>query len=275
MRAMPSFVASTPVPRSSRRLVSLGLIALLLPSAAHADDIKEVAARVGPSVVHLELLGATGNPIGNGTGFFISESGLLVTNHHVIEPASDIKAVLGEKQRLAVEGALAIDETFDLAILKVAGDGFPAVELGDSGSLEQGSRVFVIGSPMGLSRTLSEGLVSAIRPNGVATEPGAAPDPKLVIQTTADISPGSSGSPVLDESGKVVGVAVAIMRGGENIGFAIPVNEVRRLHAQIRPDDQPQPLRSIRWHNLVFSAAALAALVLFLWLTRRRRRVRT
>ena len=125
-----------------------------------------------------------------GTGFFISQDGLFVTNKHVVEGAEQvtIKAPNGDKFKCT--GILAEPPGVDLAVLKIDASGMTTVELGDSTDLVEGQRVLAIGTPEGLEGTVSDGIVAAIRNN-----------PRM-IQITAPISPGSSGSPVLDEAGK-------------------------------------------------------------------------
>jgi len=133
---------------------------------------------------------------------------LIVTNHHVIATAHGIRATRLGGEKLEVAGVLAQDEARDIAILKVDGSGFPFLKLGTSSGLTDGVEVVVIGSPMGLSWTTSSGIVSAIREHGVPEQLKASRNEAgPLIQITAAISPGSSGSPVVTLDSMVVGVA--------------------------------------------------------------------
>src|SRR5262249_45270986 len=120
---------------------------------------------------------------------------------------------------------LAHPQDVDLAILKFAANGAAFLKLGQSADAVEGQRVLVIGSPEGLQGTVSDGIISAFREN------------RSMIQITAPISPGSSGSPVMNESGEVIGVATMVTKEGQNLGFAIPAEEVKR--ALLAPRDQP------------------------------------
>ncbi len=238
----------------------LSLAILLAASPAFGADLTDVAAQVKPAVVHLAILDAGGKARGNGTGFFISGDGLIVTNHHVIDSAHGIRATRLGGDKLEVAGVLAYDEARDIAILKADGDGFPFLELGSSAGLTDGVEVVVIGSPMGLSWTTSSGIVSAIRTEGVPEELKASRNETgPLIQITAAISPGSSGSPVVTLDGIVVGVARSLVTGG-SLNFAVPVEVVRDLAAGIPRDAPPQPFRRFPLHNLLISLAFFAAL---------------
>jgi cytochrome c-type biogenesis protein CcmH/NrfG len=170
----------------------------------------------------LVLSDASGKETSSGTGFVISNDGKLVTNYHVIEGATSAVAKSENGAIFVVEGVLATDEKNDLAVLKLRARDLPFLALADSTKLEPGRRVAVIGSPRGLEGTLSEGIVSALRD---------LPEEGQRIQITAAISPGSSGSPVLNEKGEVVGVATAILRGGQALNFAVPSTAAVKLLA--------------------------------------------
>jgi tetratricopeptide (TPR) repeat protein len=174
--------------------------------------------------------------IGLGSGFFVSSDGILVTNYHVVAKAGFATVVLPSEATLFVEGVLALDEQSDLAVLKVNGKDLPTLNLVARGEAPPiGARIYAIGNPVGLSNTLSDGLVSGLR----TLEPGLA-----VLQMTAPISPGSSGGPVLDTSARVVGVATLASREGiQNLNFAVPAEKVHDILAKAR-ENKPVPLRS-------------------------------
>jgi len=159
-----------------------------------------------------------GQPISLGSGFFVGD-GVVVTNHHVIEGASAGRAkLIGTETTYEVNGVIGRDEVADLVLLKVSAKA-PPLELGDSQQLAIGDDVYVVGNPKGLEGTFSQGIVSGIRSVGSET----------LLQITAPISPGSSGGPVVDSQGRVVGIAVATFKEGQNLNFAVPVSYLKAL----------------------------------------------
>jgi hypothetical protein len=155
-----------------------------------------------------------GNPVSLGSGFLVGVS-LVATNLHVIEGAAGGHAKLvGQRATHPIEGAVAIDTVRDLVILRVPAIMAPSMPLHEGPLPSVGDVVFAVGNPQGLEGTFSQGIVSGIRTVGRDT----------LIQLTAPISPGSSGGPVLNESGKVIGVAVATFTGGQNLNFALPAS---------------------------------------------------
>lgn len=162
---------------------------------------------------------ASGQPVSLGSGFFVADD-VIATNIHVIAKAThgDAKLV-GGSQTYAISGLVGSDEEHDLALLKIRGAKRAALPIGDSEKLSVGDEIYVLGNPEGLEGTLSNGIVSGIRQIGTAK----------ILQITAPISPGSSGGPVLDQQGQVVGVAVATFKGGQNLNFAVPGNYLAKL----------------------------------------------
>lgn len=155
----------------------------------------------------------------SGSGFLVSGDGLLVTAAHVIEGAVAATVQLRGGGEFPVEGVVFRDRRLDLAIIRISGLELPTIEFGDSDGLDVGQRIYVVGAPLGLSSTVSDGLVSQLR----------SVDGTRLIQISAPVSPGSSGGPVVTEAGRVVGVVVSGVRGGgaENLNFALPSNYVR------------------------------------------------
>ncbi|MCH9662227.1 MAG: DegQ family serine endoprotease [Gammaproteobacteria bacterium] len=162
-----------------------------------------------------------------GSGFIIHPSGLILTNHHVIEEADKIKIVLQDERELEAD-VLGSDPKTDLALLQVKTTiTLPTVPLGDSTKLRIGEWVMAIGNPFGLSHTVTAGIVSA---KGRVIGAGQYDD---FIQTDASINPGNSGGPLFNTRGEVVGINTAIIAGGTGIGFATPINLVKELLPQL------------------------------------------
>ena len=159
---------------------------------------------------------------GTGTGFIVSSDGLVVTNHHVIDGSAALELALFDGTVIQETEVLASDESVDLALLRVKTDApLVPVVLGDSASVKVGEPVVVIGNPLGLEHTLSDGLLSARRLHAG----------KRYIQMTAPVSPGNSGGPVFNRYGEVIGITVAKIGygAGENLNLAIPVDQLTPL----------------------------------------------
>jgi Do/DeqQ family serine protease len=160
-----------------------------------------------------------------GSGVLVDPSGLVVTNHHVIEGMTDVKVALADKREFEAELVLR-DQRTDLAVLRLKGGGnFTVMELGDSDALEVGDIVLAIGDPFGVGQTVTQGIVSAL----ARTQVGIS-DYGFFIQTDAAINPGNSGGALVDMQGKLVGINSAIFSqtgSSIGIGFAIPVNMVK------------------------------------------------
>ncbi len=184
-------------------------------------SVRELAAELGAAVVQVRT------PGGLGSGFFINEDGFLITNFHVTEGETQISVEVfqqknGELERMVYKQVkiVSLNKFGDLALLKVEDKDAPKfvhVVLGDSDALAVGERVFAIGSPLGLERSVTEGIVST-KTRQLQGE--------LYLQTTAQINPGNSGGPLFNLRGEVVGVTNMKITSGEGLGFAIPVAAV-------------------------------------------------
>jgi Do/DeqQ family serine protease len=167
-----------------------------------------------------------------GSGVIVDPSGLVVTNHHVIEGMTEVKVALADKREFEAEIVLR-DPRTDLAVLRIKGGGdFPVLELGDSDALEVGDFVIAIGNPFGVGQTVTQGIVSALARTQIGIN-----DYGFFIQTDAAINPGNSGGALVDLDGKLVGINSAIYSrsgGSMGIGFAIPVNMVKGVVAAAR-----------------------------------------
>lgn len=197
---------------------------LLLFSAAERvcaqDYLPELVKRIKPSAVAIETFDPKGKSIARGSGFFIAAD-KVVTNQHVIEKASRVEIQLASGKTFVANGVVAVDGEGDLALLEVdlKRESVQALPIVQRAPLE-GESVVVIGNPFGLEGSVSNGIVSAIREiAGYGT----------IIQITAPIAPGSSGSPVVNMFGQVIGVATAQAAAGQSINFAIPSSRIARL----------------------------------------------
>jgi tetratricopeptide (TPR) repeat protein len=217
------------IKRSYPRLFPLALI-LLGVSLAHAqayaqESLPNLVKRVKPSVVAIATYDASGEALMTGSGFFL-RPGQVVTNLHVIRGAVkvEIKTLDGKGKVFPVNGTLAVDEEGDLALLNVE---MPVERAGRSTDLakelpDEGEAIFVIGNPLKLEGSVSDGIVSAVR---------EVPNSYRIIQITAPISHGNSGSPVFNLKGQVVGVVTVKVTNGQNINLAVAAARVAQLTA--------------------------------------------
>ncbi len=171
---------------------------------------------------------------GLGSGFIISNNGLILTNHHVVDGADYVMVTLADERTFQAE-VIGSDYRTDVALVKIEDDtDFPFVELGDSDALNVGDWVIAIGNPFGLSQTVTAGIVSAL-----GREIGSGPYDDF-IQTDASINPGNSGGPLFNLQGEVVGMNTAISSQGHGIGFAVPIDMVRDVMTQLEEHGQVQ-----------------------------------
>jgi serine protease Do len=185
-------------------------------------NVRDLVNQLGEAVVQVRT------PSALGSGFIINEDGFLITNFHVIEGETQISMEVyhqkdGQLERKTYKQVriVAINKFEDLALLRIEDKDAPkfkSVSLGTSDALQVGERVFAIGSPLGLERTVTEGILST-KTRQIAGE--------LYLQTTAQINPGNSGGPLFNLAGEVVGVTNMKITFGEGLGFAIPVEQVR------------------------------------------------
>ena len=215
-------------------------------AAAPAGSVQEVAAKVLPSTV--SVLASSAQSGGEGSGIILTADGLILTNNHVVAGATTLEVRFndGTTATAKVVGTTATD---DLAVIKADGvSGLTPAVLGNSADLQVGQPVVAIGSPLGLSATVTSGIVSAlnrpVRTSGEATASGASQDTVInAVQTDAAINPGNSGGALVDMNGAVIGINSAIASlsqsadgsqpGSIGVGFAIPIDQAKRIAQEI------------------------------------------
>ena len=180
-----------------------------------------VARQATPAVVSV-----TAPRVGSGSGVVISTDGVILTNNHVVGNQRLVEIGFVDGRRVDGE-VLGRDPSLDIAVVRVRETGLIAAPLGDSDQLAVGQTAIAIGNPVGLDRTVTSGIVSAVNRSPRGFELGG------LIQTDAPINPGNSGGPLLDSRGRVIGINSAILRGTTGLGFAIPINLARDIAEQV------------------------------------------
>ena len=201
---------------------------------AKARTVAEIAELVRPSLVVVSHVGRDGKVDGVGTGFVVSSNGLIATSLHVIGEGRPVTVQFANGQRYEATAIHAWDRKVDLAIVKIDADNLPALPLGDSDSLKQGTPVVAMGNPRGLDHSVVSGVVSARRDI----------ESNEMIQIAIPIEPGNSGGPLLDMQGRVHGILTLKSAVTENLGFAMPVNALKPLLAK------PNPVAMAAWLTL-------------------------
>lgn len=169
-----------------------------------------------------------------GTGFLVVSNGLIVTNKHVVDIDQAELTVLTNNGGKYPAKVLFKDPLNDLALIKIEGKGFPVLPLGDSDQIQIGQTVIAIGNALGeFSNTVSKGVVSGLS-RSITTQAGASSEKlEKLIQTDAAINPGNSGGPLLNLRGEVLGINTAIAQGAQSVGFALPVNQIKKSISQV------------------------------------------
>jgi S1-C subfamily serine protease len=231
-------------------LVAKGAPALATSAVATGLSAREIYRRRAPGVVFIRAQTVRTSPSpfdlssspqqseSTGSGFVIDKDGLILTNAHVLDAATDIEVTFSDNHRVSAT-PIGKDPDTDLALLRVdsEGDELQPLDLGDSSTVQVGDPTIAIGNPFGLERTLTTGVVSALQRRLTAPSGFTIDD---VIQTDAALNPGNSGGPLLDASGRVIGINSQIATGGEGssggnvgIGFAVPINTAKLVIPQL------------------------------------------
>jgi S1-C subfamily serine protease len=229
-------------------MVALGLVfsAGKVLTRHDRNDLPWLVKRVQPAVITVMAYDAEGTVLSQGSGFFITPGGRFLTNYHVLAQAARAEVKTSVGRRYPVKGVVAADRDWDLAVAAIVAPPKGASSLKITSAVpEVGERVAVVGSPLGLEQTLSDGVVSAVRRvSGVK-----------LLQISAPVSPGSSGSPVINMRGKVVGVAYLQVIKGQNLNFAVPGSRALALQRQAAARTAPTPLAALEqnagsawWH---------------------------
>jgi len=199
--------------------------------------------KVGPAVVRIDTTRRVVNPLGGlfgsgpsiqqqqgqGSGFITRSDGVILTNAHVVDGASDVDVTLPDGRSFSGK-VLGADPITDVAVVKVAATGLPVAPLGDSAKVRPGEWAIAIGNPLGLDNTVTAGIISAVQRTNAVGEGQRVP----YIQTDAAVNPGNSGGPLINDRGEVIGINTAIRKApGAGLSFAIPINLGRQIAAQI------------------------------------------
>lgn len=223
-----------------------------------AEGVAQLLELVGPAVVNVDTVAGRDEAVSDsvtpdgveptrsvGSGFVLRSDGLIVTNHHVVSDADTLTVTLDDGRRFTGR-VIGSDHVTDLALVRIDAVGLPTLPLAPPDSIRAGEFVLAIGSPFGLQRTATWGIISA-------TDRVIAQNPRVsYIQTDAPINPGNSGGPLVDLEGRVVGVNNAVATEAEGIGFAVPVETLNRILPQL----EARGAASHAWLGVTVATAA-------------------
>jgi hypothetical protein len=216
------------LPNTSITRAEAAAIVIRMASAAYRQSVTlsldlttvEIFDKCSPAVFFVEILDINSNVIKTGSGFFIDPSGIAVTNFHVVKGGTEAVVTTSDGLKHSVLGLYDYSRDMDLALIQVDGDSFPYLEMAAAGTVATGADAWAIGSPLGFKNTISKGIISSA---------SRVIDGRTYIQTTAAISPGSSGGALLDSAGRVIGVTTATAVGAQNINLALPIGMIGEM----------------------------------------------
>jgi S1-C subfamily serine protease len=221
--------------------------------------IENAVKIASPAVVQINITSVSQNPFGFssgtqeglGSGFIITSDGYILTNNHVVEGATKITVMLKDGREFSGQ-VVGTDATSDVAVVKIKGTNLPTVQLGDSSALTVGQKVIAIGNPYGLSQTVTTGVISALERNVQAS---ATENLVGVVQTDAAINPGNSGGPLVDLSGRVVGMNTMIYQDAQGLGFSVSINTAKKVYDAILKNGK------VTWPALGIQGATLTTAI--------------
>lgn len=198
------------------------ILSLVASASAQTKSTKspgEIAREQSKAVVIIEALDERGSVIGQGSGFIVTSSGAVVSNLHVVQGSAMVRVKLPNGDAYKTADLVDVDDAKDIVIIKVKGFKLPTITLGDSDKAETGDSIVAISSPEGLVNSLTTGVISGVRRL----------DTHRVFQITAPISQGSSGGALFNSNGEVIGIVTYLLKSGQNINFAVPINYARGM----------------------------------------------
>ncbi len=210
-------------------ILSALFLTFSLPTEGQEEGVSNLFTRQADSIVSISTVGKKANR--TGTGFIVTSDGYIVTNNHLIKKAKKIFVKLRNKQTYRHVSIIKSDANKDIALIKIDAKGLKAVTLGNSNNVQIGQRVVAIGNPLGLENTISDGLISALR---------SVNDQLELLQISVPLSQGSSGGPLFNLKGEVIGITTASLSQGQSLNFAVPINYAKPLLSGIRVSKKSQ-----------------------------------
>ena len=243
--ALVGCAGALPLPGSAPRqeLVRLSDAPSPAPLQPSGNMIVTAVEKAGPAVVRIDTVKRTISPVGGpfgqgpgirqqqgqGSGFITRSDGVLLTNAHVVDGATEVNVSLTDGRSFTGK-VIGADPLTDVAVVKVVATRLPVAPLGDSDKVRPGETAIAIGNPLGLDNTVTAGIISAIQRTNAVGEGQRVP----YLQTDAAVNPGNSGGPLINDRGQVIGINTAIRQApGAGLSFAIPINTARQIAAQI------------------------------------------
>ncbi len=205
------------------------MMLMTLTTSGFAKSISEIVEANNEAVVLLVTFDKHQKPLGTGSGFFVKSDGVVVTNYHVIEKAYSIWVRLSNGGLFTVNDILNVDKAGDIAVLKVHGRKLPIVKMGDSRTAKVGDAVVAIGHPLAIAISLEMEIESSATEGIISARRTLKQSGRQILQISAPISPGSSGGTLLNMRGEVIGMTTATIAGGQNINFAVPINQIKNV----------------------------------------------